>query len=328
MKQFISIIITFGHSQYIQLVAWIRFKLHEIRFTKHQLSLLEVVDEFFAELKNDEVISKAQSMAFNFLLALFPGMLFFLNLLPIIPIPNLTNEILLFLEQTLPGPIYVLFHDSIIDILKKPRTGLLSFGLFFALLASMNGVLSLMVAFNNCYNNAVEKRGFFQLRMVALLITLLLVAVLILAIVIMSVGESLIILVQQTPDMQPFIIQLIKSFRFIILTAVFFTAISIIYFIAPSIKVRWHFFSHGAIIASLLCVTVSVIFSYYIENFSSYNQLYGSIGTFLGLMLWFYLTSLVLLIGFEINASIDTIRNKGQLKHVRKIKFHMSKPQK
>jgi membrane protein len=292
-----------------------------IKITRHKLSLWEVTNEFFIEIDNDDIMQKAESMAFNFFLALFPGLLFFLNLLPYIPIDNLINEVLIFLESSLPNSFHLVIRESVVDILENPRKSLLSFGLFFALAASMNGVVSMMVAFNDCYNNAKEKRGFFQIRLVALLITTVLVGVLVLTITIMTVGENYIHYLEANTNLKPQLIVLLQIFRYFMLLLLFFIAISIIYYSAPSVKIRWHFFSHGAVIATVLIVLVSVGFFYYIDHFASYNKLYGSIGTFIGMLLWFYITSLLLLVGFEINASIDSIRHKGQLKNVKKIRL-------
>lgn len=287
--------------------------LHKTTITKHKLSLRLILKDFFKEIIHDDIQSKAQSMAFNFILAIFPAIIFLFTLIPYLPIGDYTAEILSFMSQSMPTNMYEMMSSTILDILKKPRGGLLSFGFLLSIFAAMNGTLSMMNAFNHCYKNTVEKRGFLKTRLVALGLTLLLVVSLLVAIVVLNIGEFLINYLKDLEYIKSYIIYLINAFRYIILVTMFFFATSMIYFLAPSVRIRWSFFSHGAVIATVLNVITSVSFTIYINNFSSYNKLYGSIGTLIGMMLWFYITSLVLLIGFEFNASIDavkTIKNK------------------
>lgn len=282
--------------------------LNKTTITKHKLSLRLVLKDFFKEIIHDDIQSKAQSMAFNFILAIFPAIIFLFTLIPYLPIGDYTAEILNFMSHSMPTNMYEMMASTILDIIKKPRGGLLSFGFLLSIFAAMNGTLSMMNAFNQCYNNTVDKRGFLKTRLVALGLTCLLIITLIVAISVLNIGEFLINYLKNLEYVKSIVIYLVNIFRYLILVFMFFIATSIIYFFAPSVRIRWSFFSHGAVIATFLNVISSVSFTIYINNFSSYNKLYGSIGTMIGMMLWFYITSLVLLIGFEFNASIDTVR--------------------
>ena len=97
----------------------------------------------------------------------------------------------------------------------------------------------------------------------------------------------------------------ILIFKYATLFTIFWVIISLIYYIAPNVIKRWRFLSIGSFVASLMSVLFTLGFSFYIENFNSYNKIYGSIGTFIGILIWLFVISYVLLIGFEINASID-----------------------
>lgn len=282
--------------------------LNKTTITKHKLSLRLVLKDFFKEIVHDDIQSKAQSMAFNFILAIFPAIIFLFTLIPYLPIGDYTAEILAFMSHSMPTNMYEMMSGTILDILKKPRGGLLSFGFLLSIFAAMNGTLSMMNAFNQCYNNTVDKRGFIKTRLIALGLTLLLVITLIVAIIVLNIGEFLINYLKDLEYVKSYVIYMVNTFRYLILVTMFFFATSMIYFLAPSVRIRWSFFSYGAVIATLLNVIASVSFTVYINNFSSYNKLYGSIGTLIGMMLWFYITSLVLLIGFEINASIDAVK--------------------
>jgi membrane protein len=156
----------------------------------------------------------------------------------------------------------------------------------------------------------MEKRSFIKTRLIAVGLTLLLVTILLVAIIILNLGKFLIDYLRHIEYAKTYILDIVNVLRYIVLVAMFFFATSIIYFIAPSVKMRWSFFSHGAALATVLNVIASVSFMIYINNFSSYNKLYGSIGSIIAMMLWFYITSLVLLIGFEFNASIDAVRTE------------------
>jgi membrane protein len=112
-----------------------------------------------------------------------------------------------------------------------------------------------------------------------------------------------------------YIYNLLNLSQYLIVVFTFFFSISFIYYLAPNVTVRWNFFSIGSVIATVLTIIVSYGFSIYLNNFASYNKLYGSIGTFIGLMLWLYIMSYIILIGFEINAAIDAAKRKHDRHH-------------
>jgi membrane protein len=99
---------------------------------------------------------------------------------------------------------------------------------------------------------------------------------------------------------------------YFIIFSVFFFTISIIYYYAPAIHKRWKFFNAGSITASILTILITNVFSYYLVNFATYHKIYGSIGSLIALMVWLYFISLILIVGFEINASIDQVKTEEQ----------------
>ncbi|MDX2197153.1 MAG: YihY/virulence factor BrkB family protein [Cytophagales bacterium] len=300
-------------------IAILLLAVHNIKITKYKLSLREILTDFFRELVNDNVVHKAQAMAFNFTLAFFPGILFLINIIPYIPIPDFTHEVLLFIEDSMPESIYLMLQEVILDINLKPHTGVMSVGFILAILAAMNGTLSMMSAFNECYNNAVDKRNFITTRLIAFVIMLILVGALILAIGSVSYGGYYISYLLKYEIIKSNFASILHIVRYVVVIALFFTAISVIYSIAPAVKTRWSFFSYGSVLATILSVVTTYIFSYYLDHYANYNKTYGSIGTFIGLLLWFYIASLLLLVGFEFNAAIDAVKNKGQIVNVKKI---------
>lgn len=280
--------------------------LKKIQIKKRDVSLYDIIKVFIQKVRRDEIFERANSVAFNFTLAIFPTIIFLFTLIPYIPYPpELDIKILRFLQDVMPYSMYEGAAATIEDIVSKPRGGLLSFGFILALYLATNGMSSLMQAFNKCYRT-VERRGFLKTRLIATLLTFNLAIVLIFAVLLLIVGQWFITAMQQYIFMEQSVVFFIILLRFVVIFVIFLTGISCIYYLAPAVHDRWRFFSFGSIIATLLSLGVSYGFSFYINNFGTYNKVYGSIGALIAIMFWLFILSVVLLIGFEINASIDT----------------------
>lgn len=239
------------------------------------------------------------------MLAFFPATIFLCTLIPFIPIHNFQGQLLTLLSTILPYNAYMAFQATIEDIIKIHNGKFLLLGFISALYFATNGVTNLMLAFNRS-SLIVEKRSWLKRRVIALALTVVISISLLISITFMTAGEALINIIKQHIDSKGhFWIYVIAFSRWVIIIAIFFFNISLLYRYGPANKEKWKFLSTGSIMATALAVLTSLGFSYYINNFSSYNKLYGSIGALIILMLWLYLNSLILLIGFELNASID-----------------------
>ena len=283
--------------------------LKRVRFQRKGVSLYDIVEVFIEKLRNDEIVTRANGVAFNFTLAIFPAIIFIFTLIPYIQIadlPDLDQEIMLFLEGWMPQSMYDVASSTIEDIISNRRGGLLSFGFLFSLFLATNGMMYLMRAFNKCYRT-VESRSFFQSRFIATSLTFMLAIVLFFAMLLLVIGQQAIDLLQSTPwiDIEGYVFLLVLALRFIVLFFIFLVAISSIYYLAPAVHDRWQFFSPGSLTAAFLSLIVTFAFTYYINNFGAYNKFYGSIGVLIAMMIWLSLLSVIMLIGFEINASID-----------------------
>jgi membrane protein len=196
-------------------------------------------------------------------------------------------------------------RSTVEDIISKPRGDLLSFGVIFAVYLATNGMLSLITNFNYFYKTKFT-RGFFKNYLVAFILTVLLILILTLAMGLLIGGQLVLDFLLDIGILnQDFLFILIISLRFVILFIIFQLMISIIYYLGPSVEDRWHFMNTGSVIATLLCIGSSYLFSYYLTNFASYNKFYGSIGAVIAFMIWLYLLSVILLLGFVINVTID-----------------------
>lgn len=276
-------------------------------------NLYEIGRIFFAQLQKDDISERAGSMAFSFTLALFPLLLFILNTIPYLQnfFPYITTDnILQFVREILPPEMYGQLENTILDIISKPRQSLLSLGFFFALFSSSQGVISMMNSFNSVYKTK-DDRSFIKGRLISVAILIVLVVTICAASTIMIFGNILISGLEGLHVFNSnFMIFLFNTLKFFVLLMVFYFTTAFIFRVAPAVHDKWHFFSIGSQVAGLLITVSFYLFSFYLNNFASYNKLYGSIGTLIGLMLWIFITSLIILISFEINVTMDLLDEK------------------
>lgn len=292
---------------------WQARKLKKIHFGDPDKNIYDVGRIFLIQLQKDDIIERAGSMAFSFTIALFPLILFLLNLIPYLQdiFPYITTQnILSFIQEILPEEVFSQSENTIMDIVSKPRQSMLSLGFFFALFASTQGVMSMMNSFNSVYQTK-DNRGFLQSRGIAVSIVMILAFTVITASIVMIVGG---VLIRRLDEMQVFnsgfMIFLFSSLKFLILLLMFYITTAFIFRFAPAVHDKWNFFSTGAKLAGLLITFGFYGFSFYLNNFASYNKLYGSIGTLIALMLWLLITSIIVIVCFEVNVSLDLVDEK------------------
>jgi membrane protein len=284
-------------------------KLEQIKIGRKQISLLTFIKIFIRKLNDDDINVRARSITYDFFLSIFPSIIFLFTLIPYIPIPHIEDHILVSLKDIFPGSIYDSAESTIRDIISIPRKGLLSFGFFFAIYSANNGIISIINTFNHCYKTT-DGRSFVAKLGISMSILFLILMVIVFAIILGIISKFLYEHMENEISMSYFQLYFFEFIKHTILFFLFLMSISIIYFIAPSINERWKFFSLGSISASVLCFIFTIGFSYYIEHFNSYNKVYGSIGALIGILLWMYVNTLMLLVGFQINASMDIAYKK------------------
>ncbi|MVN23099.1 YihY/virulence factor BrkB family protein [Mucilaginibacter arboris] len=312
----------------------LRFKFYEyfLNWTKvlilpgfNSLPLYTIAVFFLKEVKKESLVNKASGLAYNLMLAIFPGIIFLFTLIPYIPIKHFQDKLLSVLATVMPTNAFIAFKGTIEDILNNQNGQLLSFGFLSAVYFATNGVITLMKAFNKSAL-ATETRPYLRRRLVALVLTVMIISAFIGGISIMILGQKFISIIRHHLHGSGGIwIFLITVTRWVMVILLFFVTVSILYRYAPTHARRWKFLSAGSIMATALAVLTSLGFSYYINHFSSYNKVYGSIGTLIVTMIWLYLNSLIVLLGFELNASIDL--SKQSIKIVQP-SFNTLKPKK
>lgn len=292
-----------------RLVEWLRTTM----LFRESVSLYDILANIRNNNHRYDIDQRASAVAYSLTLACFPGIIFLFTLVPYIPIDNLDDQIMGILRELMPRGIYQDAKTTITDIISRPRNSVLSFGFIFALVASTNGMLSLMRSFDMVYEDE-ETRGFLEKRGVAALLTFVLVAVMFLLIVLLIVGDVVKgIVIEWNIVNDSWIVSSLSITRYLVSFGALMLAISIIYRFAPSKGGRYAFVNTGSFISTVLILLSTYGFSFYLSKFTSYNKLYGSIGTMIALMIWFYLLSLLLIFGFEVNAGIASARKNGKV---------------
>lgn len=275
------------------------------------LSIYDVTIFFWKGLMKGSITTRASSLAFNFFLAFFPSIIVLFTLIPYIPINGVQEILIELLTVVLPPSTNEITFNTINDIINNPRSGLLSIGFILALYFSTNGVNSLIEAFNASYHIR-ETRAIIRQRLLSLVLTLLLSFILIIAMGLIIFGKSAVKYLTEYEFITQHAGALILYGKWFTIVLILFIGISIIFHLGPSIKSKWKLFTPGSILASLGIIFTSAGFNYYISHFSQYNKIYGSIGTLMIILVWMYFNSIILLIGFELNASISNAKEKNR----------------
>jgi membrane protein len=270
-----------------------------------KLPIYTVATFFFQEITCESILNKASSLAYNFMLAIFPGIIFLFTLIPYIPVENFQEKLLGFLEIVIPTDAYNAIKNTLEDIVKNQNGGLLSFGFLLATFFATNGMTNLMMAFNKA-SLTRENRKWIVRRTIALALSIAIITALALGIgVFTAVGVIINYLKEGIDyDLAWLWTFLLKISRWSILFLIYFLTVGLVYKYGPSTSKHWKIFSPGALLATILAILTFSGFAFYINNFNAYNKLYGSIGTIIVIMIWMYLNSLIILIGFELNTSI------------------------
>jgi len=277
------------------------------------LPLYDVARFFWKGIVDGAITTRASAIAFNFILAVFPTIIFLFTLIPYIPIDNFQEELMKLIQSVLPDDAFIAIESTIHDIVTQPRGSLLSVGFFAAFIFSTNGLVSIIVAFNGTIH-AIETRNIVSLYLTAFGLSIILTTLTTLSVALITVSQhSLAFLVaeQYIRSDSDFIYFMVIGVKWLVILFLFFFAFAFLFYYAPARKMKFRFISAGGTLATALSIVISVGFSFYINNFGKYNTLYGSIGTLIVVMLWFYFMALILLIGFELNVSIWSAQSEA-----------------
>jgi membrane protein len=266
------------------------------------IPIYDVTVFFVKGLMKGALNTRATSLSFQFFLSLFPAIIFLFTLIPFIPIDNFQESLMELIKDLLPHSAYDLTAATLDDIINRQRGGLLSLVFLVVLYLATNGIDAMLEAFSESIH-IERKRNYFHQKWVAFLILLLLTVLLIFGIGLTIFSSFVLDYLIEIGNISG--VYLLQISRWLIMLSMFYFAISFLYYYGNAKRETWKFFSAGSSFATVMSILLSWAFSWYVNNLAMYNTLYGSIGTLIVILLWIYFNSFVILIGFELNASIQ-----------------------
>ena len=284
-----------------------------------RLPLYDVLHFFFKQTQQIGLNERAASVAFNFLMAVPPLFIFIFTLLSYIPgSKRLYEEILVLLRGVIPDATTYTMIKNVMDDFFATGTGTLSFGLFLALYFSSNATLTIMRTFRkSMLHIELEDRNFIEVRLSAIRLTFIIVLLIIATIMIMLTQTIILNWIIEQINIKDIFIDFIFGFgQFLVTFLLIFLAIGLIYRYAPHVQKKWRIRTPGALLATILIMSFTYFFSYWVNNIASYNKIYGSLGSILILMFLVFVNSLVLLIGFELNVSINSLKSIAEKRKI------------
>ena len=286
---------------------------HEVRkvFTLDGLNAKELVKRVARSVYENNCPGQAAQLAYYFLFALFPFLLFLTTLLGYLPLPNLREELEFILAGVLPRETLALVYDNVNSLTQNQRGGLLSFGIITALWTSSNAVMAIMDNLNRAYR-VKEGRPLWKVWGLALLLVLGLSVFLLLALVLLIFGPPIGSWLAQQVGLGNAFELVWNILRWPVIIMFLILAMAIIYYVAPDVEQEWKWITPGSVVAVTSWILTSLGFSYYVTSFGSYTKVYGSIGTVIVLMTWMFLLGFFILLGGEINAEIEHAARSGK----------------
>jgi len=277
-----------------------------------KLTPRELATGLYKEIGRDEVTSLAAQMGYYFLFSMFPMMVFLIALLGFLPIQDLTRQMLAELRAIAPQDVYQLVEGHILNVVMVERPGLLSGSAIVALYSASAGVSSTMVALNRAYGVS-DSRPFLKDKAIALALTVAVSGLIILATAVIVGGESIAVYLSSNfGRLGTYYAMGWRVLQWLIAPSAILLSLSLLYYYGPDVKQEWKWITPGSMIATVLWLAATVGFSYYVTNFGNFNAAYGSLGGVMVTMLWLYISSLVILIGGEINALLEHANVEGK----------------
>ena len=245
----------------------------------------DLVKRTASEVVADNCLGLAAQLAYYFFLALFPALLFFVALASFLPVSGLMDTVTGSLARVAPNEVLSIVQAQIIAIAHEKNGGLLTLGMLGAIWSTSSGVTAIIDTLNQAYD-VQEARPWWKVQLISLALTIALALFILLSFaVVLAIGP--------------------KIFQWPVAFALVSLGMALIYYYAPDVKQKWIWITPGSVLATVLWLLTSIAFKFYVVHFTSYNATYGAIGAVIVLMLWFYVSSLAVLVGAELNAEIE-----------------------
>lgn len=255
--------------------------------------------ELFTRFGEDDVGGMAAQLAYFFLLSLFPFMIFLLTLLGYLHIDE--SRVLAFVSTYAPPETFDMITNNVASLLRSENGSLLSIGLVGTLWAASNGVNAIMRAFNRAHD-VEENRSFIVSRLIAIILTIAMILVIAIAFLLPVLGHTIGVYLFSFFGLSESFLSLWNGLRWVISSIIFFIVLSFLYVTAPNKRLKYRDTVAGAVFATFSWQLVSLMFSFYVSNLGNFSATYGSLGGVIILMIWFYISGIVIILGGEINA--------------------------
>lgn len=262
------------------------------------------------EFGADDMSSYSAALAYQALFSIFPFILFLMSMLGFLHLPQffdwLRSQATAVLPETALEQV-----NPVIDQLQSQEGGLLSFGILIALWTASAGMRSLMNAMNKAYD-VKEARPTWKIFLLSVVYTIGIAIVLLVVAALMIMGPQVMEWLASTVGLQDIVVTIWAWVRWPIAILLMMLVVALLYYIAPNVEQSFRFITPGSVVAVIVWIAASLAFGYYVQNFGNYDATYGSIGAVIVLMLFFYISAAVLLLGAEINAVIEHAAAEGK----------------
>jgi membrane protein len=271
------------------------------------LTWRELVRRLWGGINQNDLFNRGYELAYNFLLAVFPLLLFLVALLGALAsqATRLRQDLFIYLQSALPPAAYDLVIRTLREIVRNTGGGKLTFGLAFALWSGSGGMTQLMSTLNAAYE-VREGRSWLRVHLISLGLTAAMSVLIIAALFLVLAGGQIVTWLAQAAGFNTAAVIAVKALQWALALGFVVFAFAAIYYFAPDVKdQRWYWITPGSVVGVALWATASAGLRAYLHFFNNYSKTYGSLGAVIILMLWFYVTGLAFLIGGEVNATIE-----------------------
>jgi membrane protein len=275
-------------------------------------SVYDVSRFFFEAIMRGSIPDRAAAISFKFLLAFFPAIIVLISLIPYIPVENLQDTVMHTAKNLMPQDAYGLIESTLENLLSKKYSTLISIGFILVLYFASNTIQAILDGLNASFNLSQRQSPIHQ-RLVSLGLLIALPIMMALALVIMGLSGFVINYLRINDLLGNYLTYYgLELLKWILSAGLILLSISTLYNVANVNKRQWRFISAGASLSTIGVIVVSLGFAYYVNNFGSYNKLYGSLGALLATLIWIYINFMTILVGFELNTSISKAHRLGQ----------------
>jgi membrane protein len=282
-------------------------KISDVPTVMRSMGVKGFLKNVWAEISADGVFNWAAALAYSWVFALFPLLIAILTLAPYLPFKakeEARNQIVTAVQTSMGGTAGQTIIENIDDVMQNSKMGLLSFGLLLAIWSASGGMTMTMTALDKAYG-VKNERPFIKHRALAIGLTLATIVLVLVVAVLLPIGGLIVGYIKKWALVGPVAVIVLQIVRYAVAVALLFTIVALVYYFGPNIKQKWQTVTPGAVLTVVIWILLGIGFGIYVQSFSNFNKTYGALGAGIVLLLFFYLSMAVLLIGAEVNSVID-----------------------